>query len=74
MIYSVSSFHLWSLQILCKGYIKDYQVHNPQRVGRITVDLQGRIKDCKALTYRQDIKAKDIEAYRLRTLPTLQVF
>ncbi|GKV11884.1 hypothetical protein SLEP1_g23103 [Rubroshorea leprosula] len=54
------------------GYIRDFQVYDPHRVGRITVQLQGRVNDCKALTYRQDIKAKDIEAYRLRTLPTRQ--
>ncbi|KAF2304034.1 hypothetical protein GH714_026559 [Hevea brasiliensis] len=52
--------------------IKNFQVQDPHRVGRITVELQGRIKDCRALTYRQDIKAKDIEAYRLRILPTRQ--
>lgn len=55
------------------GYIKNFQVYDPQRVGRITVELQGRVKDCRALTYRQDIKAKDLEAYRLRMLPTHQV-
>ncbi|GKV14067.1 hypothetical protein SLEP1_g24991 [Rubroshorea leprosula] len=55
-----------------RGYIKDFQVYDPHRVGRVTVELQGRVNDCKALTYRQDIKAKDIEAYRLRTLPTRQ--
>jgi len=55
------------------GYIKDFQIYDPHRVGRITVELQGRINDCKALTYRQDLKAKDIEAYRLNTLPTHQV-
>ncbi|KAJ9167921.1 hypothetical protein P3X46_019510 [Hevea brasiliensis] len=55
-----------------RGYIKNFQVQDPHRVGRITVELQGRIKDCRALTYRQDIKAKDIEAYRLRILPTRQ--
>ncbi|KAK7245287.1 hypothetical protein RIF29_40126 [Crotalaria pallida] len=55
-----------------RGYIKDFQVYDPHRVGRITVELQGRIKDCRAITYRQDIKAKDIEAYKLRTLPTHQ--
>ncbi|GLT98644.1 hypothetical protein SLE2022_161410 [Rubroshorea leprosula] len=54
------------------GYIRDFQVYDPHRVGRITVQLQGRVNDCKALTYRQDIKAKDVEAYRLRTLPTRQ--
>ncbi|GLT79047.1 hypothetical protein SLA2020_505570 [Shorea laevis] len=54
------------------GYVRDFQVYDPHRVGRITVQLQGRVNDCKALTYRQDIKAKDIEAYRLRTLPTRQ--
>ncbi|XP_027333223.1 40S ribosomal protein S15a-5 [Abrus precatorius] len=54
------------------GYIKDFQVYDPHRVGRITVELHGRINDCKALTYRQDIKARDIESYRLRTLPTHQ--
>ncbi|WCJ19656.1 40S ribosomal protein S15a-5 [Euphorbia peplus] len=55
-----------------RGYIKNFQVFDPHRVGRITVELQGRVKDCRALTYRQDIKAKEIEDYRLRTLPTCQ--
>lgn len=55
-----------------KGYIKNFQVYDPHRVGRITVDLQGRVNDCKALTYRQDVKAKEIEAYTERTLPTRQ--
>ncbi|XP_022639976.1 40S ribosomal protein S15a-5 isoform X2 [Vigna radiata var. radiata] len=54
------------------GYIKDFQVYDPHRVGRITVELQGRINDCKALTHRKDIKARDLEAYRLQTLPTHQ--
>ncbi|KAI6698208.1 hypothetical protein NL676_018327 [Syzygium grande] len=54
------------------GYVKSFQVHDPHRVGRITVELQGRIKDCKALTYRQDIKARDIEQYRVKMLPTRQ--
>nr|DAD27671.1 TPA_asm: hypothetical protein HUJ06_029139 [Nelumbo nucifera] len=56
-----------------RGYIKDFQVFDPQRVGKITVELQGRVNDCRALTYRQDIKARYIEEYRLRTLPTQQV-
>lgn len=55
------------------GYIKSFQVHDPHRVGKITVELQGRIKDCRALMYRQDLKAMDIEQYRLRMLPTHQV-
>ncbi|KAG2267001.1 hypothetical protein Bca4012_075513 [Brassica carinata] len=55
-----------------KGYIKNYQVHDRHRVGRITVDLQGRVNDCKALTYRQDLKAKEIDQYTERTLPTRQ--
>ncbi|KAL6972737.1 Small ribosomal subunit protein uS8my [Sarracenia purpurea var. burkii] len=55
-----------------RGYIKDFQVHDPHRVGRITVELQGRINDCRALMYRQDIKAQDIEKYRLHKLPTRQ--
>ncbi|KAL9330090.1 hypothetical protein ACSQ67_005093 [Phaseolus vulgaris] len=54
------------------GYIKDFQVYDPHRVGRITVELLGRINDCKALTHRKDIKARDLEAYRLQTLPTHQ--
>ncbi|XP_043706783.1 40S ribosomal protein S15a-5-like [Telopea speciosissima] len=55
-----------------RGYIKDFQVSDPHRVGKITVELHGRIKDCRALTYRQDIKTKDIEDYRIRMLPTHQ--
>ncbi|CAI0628454.1 unnamed protein product [Linum tenue] len=55
-----------------RGYIKNYQLFDPHRVGRISVELQGRVRDCKALTYRQDIKAKDIETYTKQTLPTRQ--
>ncbi|XP_077219400.1 small ribosomal subunit protein uS8my-like [Tasmannia lanceolata] len=55
-----------------RGYIIDFQVFDPHRVGKITVELQGRINDCRAIMYREDIKAKDIEQYRLRTLPTHQ--
>ena len=56
------------------GYIKNFEVFDPHRVGKITVELQGRIKDCKALTYRQDLRATEIEKYRTRMLPTRQVF
>ncbi|KAL5221602.1 hypothetical protein ABZP36_026315 [Zizania latifolia] len=55
-----------------RGYIKKFEVIDPQRVGKINVELHGRIKDCKALTYRQDIRAKEIEQYRIRMLPTRQ--
>ncbi|KAL8458461.1 hypothetical protein ACS0TY_035272 [Phlomoides rotata] len=55
-----------------RGYIKDFQVHDPHRVGRITVQLQGRVTDCRALTYRQDIKAQYIDNYKTRYLPTRQ--
>ncbi|CAB4277940.1 unnamed protein product [Prunus armeniaca] len=55
-----------------RGYIKDFQVFDPHRVGKITVQLQGRVNDCRALTYRQDVKAKDIEEYKMQKLPTRQ--
>lgn len=55
-----------------RGYIKDFEVFDPHRVGKITVELQGRIKDCVALSYRQDISAKDIESFKSRILPTRQ--
>ncbi|BBH02094.1 ribosomal protein S15A E [Prunus dulcis] len=51
---------------------KDFQVFDPHRVGKITVQLQGRVNDCRALTYRQDVKAKDIEEYKMQKLPTRQ--
>ncbi|KAG2608991.1 hypothetical protein PVAP13_4KG002300, partial [Panicum virgatum] len=55
-----------------RGYIKNFEVIDPHRVGKINVELHGRIKDCKALTYRQDLRAKEIEQYRVRMLPTRQ--
>ncbi|XP_057977152.1 small ribosomal subunit protein uS8my-like [Malania oleifera] len=55
-----------------RGYIKDFQVYDEHRVRKITVELQGRIKDCRALMYRQDVKAKDIEKYKVQQLPTRQ--
>ncbi|KAL6850164.1 hypothetical protein ACP4OV_020791 [Aristida adscensionis] len=56
-----------------RGYIKNFEVIDPHRVGKINVELHGRIKDCKALTYRQDLRAKEIEQYRIRMLPTRQL-
>ncbi|XP_052183106.1 40S ribosomal protein S15a-5-like isoform X1 [Diospyros lotus] len=67
-----SQIHSYGAQENQTGYIKDFQVYDPHRVGRITVELQGRIKDCRALMYRQDVKAQDIEQYRLGALPTHQ--
>ncbi|KAK9141946.1 hypothetical protein Syun_011346 [Stephania yunnanensis] len=55
-----------------RGYIKDFQVFDPHRVGRITVELQGRVNDCRAIMHRQDIKAHQIEEYKTRLLPTRQ--
>lgn len=55
------------------GYIKDFEVEDPHRVGKITVQLLGRINDCRAISYRQDIKAQNIENYAKSTLPTRQV-
>lgn len=55
------------------GYIKDFEVHDPHRVARITVQLQGRVTDCVILTKRQDVKAHKIEDYTTRMLPTRQV-
>ncbi|XVF88684.1 hypothetical protein PTKIN_Ptkin19aG0070100 [Pterospermum kingtungense] len=66
----INSFYL--TLILEKGYIKNFEVFDPHRVGRITVELQGRVNDARALTYRQDIKAKDIEKYKTLKLPTHQ--
>ncbi|KAL4561308.1 hypothetical protein LXL04_033472 [Taraxacum kok-saghyz] len=56
--------------VLITVYVKKFEVHDPQRVGKIKVELLGRIKDCRAITYRQDIRAHEIEDYRRRTLPT----
>ncbi|KMZ64063.1 putative 30S ribosomal protein S8 [Zostera marina] len=55
-----------------RGYIKDFEVVDMHRVGKITVQLAGRLKDCRSLTYRQSIKAKDIQEFKQRKLPTQQ--
>lgn len=69
----ISSVMASFLQIMkYRGYIKDFQVEDPHRVGKITVQLLGRINDCRALTYRQDIKANNIETYTKNKLPTRQ--
>ncbi|XP_027123924.1 40S ribosomal protein S15a-5-like [Coffea eugenioides] len=69
----ISSCMASFLQIMkYRGYVKDFQVHDPHRVGKITVQLHGRINDCRALTYRQDINAHNIQSYTKRQLPTHQ--
>ncbi|KAA3468279.1 40S ribosomal protein S15a-5 [Gossypium australe] len=72
---SVACFSVINLLVflLSEGYIKNFELFDPHRVGKITVELQGRVNDCRALTYRQDIKAKDIEKYTTFKLPTRQV-
>eukprot|EP00252_Welwitschia_mirabilis_P010798 TRINITY_DN2430_c0_g1_i3.p1 TRINITY_DN2430_c0_g1~~TRINITY_DN2430_c0_g1_i3.p1 ORF type:complete len:130 (-),score=12.38 TRINITY_DN2430_c0_g1_i3:161-550(-) len=55
-----------------RGYIKDFQVHDPHWVGSITVELQGRIKDSKALMYRQDVQVATVDEIVRRFLPTRQ--
>ncbi|OMO91634.1 Ribosomal protein S8 [Corchorus olitorius] len=55
-----------------RGYIKSFEVYDPHRVGRIKVELQGRVNDCRALMYRQDIQAREIEKYTKMKLPTHQ--
>ncbi|KAH9697082.1 40S ribosomal protein S15a-5 [Citrus sinensis] len=40
----------------------DFQVYDPHRVGKIKVELLGR-----------DVKAREIEGYTVRALPTRQV-
>ncbi|TYI16926.1 hypothetical protein ES332_A08G288800v1 [Gossypium tomentosum] len=55
-----------------RGYIRNFELFDPHRVGKITAELQGRVNDCRALTYRQDIKAKDIQKYTTFKLPTQQ--
>ncbi|ESR64628.1 hypothetical protein CICLE_v10010805mg [Citrus x clementina] len=57
---------------ICWWIRKDFQVYDPHRVGKIKVELLGRVNDCRALTYRQDIKASEIEGYTVRALPTRQ--
>ncbi|KAH1105481.1 hypothetical protein J1N35_009249 [Gossypium stocksii] len=55
-----------------RGYIRNFVLLNPHRVGKITVELQGRVNNCRALTYWQDIKVKDIQKYTTFKLPTRQ--
>ncbi|KAB2019355.1 hypothetical protein ES319_D08G292700v1 [Gossypium barbadense] len=55
-----------------RGYIRNFELFDPHRVGKITVELQGRVNDCRVLTYRQDIKVKDIQKYTTFKLPTRQ--
>ncbi|GAY69064.1 hypothetical protein CUMW_269110 [Citrus unshiu] len=45
-----------------RGYIKDFQLYDPHRVGKIKVELLGRA----------DVKGKEIEGYTVRALPTRQ--
>ncbi|TYH60578.1 hypothetical protein ES332_D08G304000v1 [Gossypium tomentosum] len=56
-----------------RGYIRNFELFDLHGVGKITVEPQGRVNDCQARTYRQDIKVKDIEKYTTFKLPTRQM-
>ncbi|TYH60579.1 hypothetical protein ES332_D08G304000v1 [Gossypium tomentosum] len=51
---------------------RNFELFDLHGVGKITVEPQGRVNDCQARTYRQDIKVKDIEKYTTFKLPTRQ--
>ncbi|KAK9184702.1 hypothetical protein WN943_025053 [Citrus x changshan-huyou] len=59
-------------KVVDERYIKDFQLYDPHRVGKIKVELLGRVNDCRGLTYRQDVKAREIEGYTVHALPTRQ--
>lgn len=72
-LYPISNVMTSFIRIMkYRGYLKDFEVHNPERGGSITVQLQGRLQDCRVIMHRQDIKAKKIKEYSTRLLPTRQ--
>ena len=53
-----------------KGYIGEIEYIDDGRQGKFRVQLFGRINDCKAVKPRFSVKAKGIEKYEKRFLPS----
>ncbi len=53
-----------------KGYIWEIEYIDDGRQGKFRVQLFGRINDCKAVKPRFSVKAKGIEKYEKRFLPS----
>jgi small subunit ribosomal protein S8 len=53
-----------------KGYIGEIEYIDDGRQGKFRVQLFGRINDCKAVKPRFSVKAKGMEKYEKRFLPS----
>ena len=53
-----------------KGYVGEIEFIDDGRQGKFRVQLFGRINDCKAVTPRFSVKAKGLERYEKRFLPS----
>lgn len=71
MIRPASKVTIKVLQIMQKnGYIGNFTVVDDHRVGKIVIDLNGRINKCGVISPRYNAKADDMEKWVTKLLPS----
>eukprot|EP01025_Chloroclados_australasicus_P061358 TRINITY_DN8055_c0_g1_i1.p1 TRINITY_DN8055_c0_g1~~TRINITY_DN8055_c0_g1_i1.p1 ORF type:complete len:181 (+),score=3.89 TRINITY_DN8055_c0_g1_i1:47-544(+) len=54
------------------GYIREFEIVDDHRSGKIVIELNGRINKCGVISPRFDIKTSDIEQWVANLLPSRQ--
>ncbi len=71
IITPISKLLIGVLNILQKNeYINKYEIINDLKGGFVKVEISDKLNECRAITPRYFVKAKDIEKYEKRYLPS----
>ncbi|XP_053436644.1 40S ribosomal protein S15a-like [Nycticebus coucang] len=54
------------------GYIGKFEITDDHRVGKIVVNLTGRLNKCGVISSRFDVQLKDLEKWQNNLLPSCQ--
>jgi len=54
------------------GYIGEFEIVDDHRMGKIVIELTGRINKCGVISPRFDIKYQDLEKWTTNLLPSRQ--
>ncbi len=59
--------------ILPIGYIGEFEYVDDHRLGKIVVELNGRLNKCGVISPCFDVDVKEIEGWKAKLLPSHQV-
>nr|AAN86979.1 ribosomal protein S15a [Branchiostoma belcheri tsingtauense] len=54
------------------AYIREFEIVDDHRAGKIVVNLNGRMNKCGVISPRYDVAVRDLESWQNRLLPSRQ--